>query len=93
MKIPGHFSATINTASRLIAEASFRNTPWNPAHLDRTTAKTPSASINPDIVIGARVHHAKFGDGIVDEIDGEKVEVKFDTTGQKRVLASFITPI
>ena len=42
---------------------------------------------------GDRVHHAKFGDGVVKEIkDGPKdyeVTVEFDKAGQKRMFASF----
>ncbi|PID35487.1 MAG: DNA helicase II [Rhodobacterales bacterium] len=40
-----------------------------------------------------RVHHAKFGAGTVLRVDGEKVEVAFDTVGEKKIVARFLTRI
>ena len=44
----------------------------------------------PDIAVGQRVFHAKFGYGLVAEIEGNKLEIDFDHAGRKRVLDSFI---
>ncbi len=41
--------------------------------------------------VGERVFHNKFGDGIVKEVDGNKLTIDFEDAGQKRVVDSFIT--
>mgnify|MGYP003867870159 CR=1 FL=1 len=40
---------------------------------------------------GSRVHHEKFGPGTVVHVDGQKLDVKFDHAGLKRVMDSFVT--
>lgn len=40
---------------------------------------------------GARVHHEKFGPGTVVHVDGQKLDVKFDHAGLKRVMDSFVS--
>jgi DNA helicase-2/ATP-dependent DNA helicase PcrA len=42
---------------------------------------------------GARVFHARFGEGEVVHVDGNKLEIDFGAAGRKRVLDSFVTPI
>jgi len=44
-----------------------------------------------DISLGQRVFHAKFGYGIVAEIEGNKLEIDFEQAGRKRVLDSFVS--
>jgi DNA helicase-2/ATP-dependent DNA helicase PcrA len=39
---------------------------------------------------GDRVFHDKFGYGTVRVAEGEKLTIKFDHTGEKKVLASFV---
>jgi DNA helicase-2/ATP-dependent DNA helicase PcrA len=39
---------------------------------------------------GDRVTHEKFGEGTVVHVDGHKLDIDFDTGGQKRVMDSFI---
>ena len=41
--------------------------------------------------IGDRVFHQKFGYGLVEEIDGEKLAIAFDKAGRKKVLDSFVS--
>ena len=45
-----------------------------------------------DLSKGQRVFHQKFGYGTIETIEGNKLEVLFETAGQKRVLDSFVTP-
>jgi len=40
--------------------------------------------------LGDRVFHQKFGYGIVEDIDGAKLEIEFEKAGRKKVLDSFI---
>ncbi|MCW9043459.1 MAG: UvrD-helicase domain-containing protein [Pseudopelagicola sp.] len=42
--------------------------------------------------LGERVFHQKFGYGIVQDIEGDKLEVVFDKAGVKKVVAKFISP-
>ncbi len=46
-----------------------------------------------DVAVGSRVFHAKFGEGVVTAIDGNKLEIDFAHAGPKRVLDSFIEPL
>jgi DNA helicase-2/ATP-dependent DNA helicase PcrA len=40
--------------------------------------------------IGARVFHQKFGNGNVVAVDGNKLTIRFDHAGEKRVVDSFV---
>jgi DNA helicase-2/ATP-dependent DNA helicase PcrA len=42
--------------------------------------------------IGARVNHAQFGGGVVEEAAGDKITVRFASVGVKRVIARFLQP-
>ncbi len=44
-----------------------------------------------DVSVGLRVFHTKFGYGSIAEIEGNKLEIDFETGGRKRVLDSFVT--
>ncbi|MCP4329412.1 MAG: UvrD-helicase domain-containing protein [Alphaproteobacteria bacterium] len=45
-----------------------------------------------DFAIGARVFHRKFGYGTVTSVDGDKLGIDFDHTGEKKVIDSFVQP-
>ncbi len=44
-----------------------------------------------DLSLGMRVFHQKFGYGLIAEIEGNKLEIDFETSGRKRVMDSFVT--
>nr|WP_269769658.1 UvrD-helicase domain-containing protein [Sphingomonas sp. MA1305] len=44
-----------------------------------------------DLSPGQRVFHQKFGYGAIAEIEGNKLEIDFETAGRKRVMDSFVT--
>ncbi|ODP38311.1 ATP-dependent helicase [Sphingomonas turrisvirgatae] len=44
-----------------------------------------------DLSLGMRVFHQKFGYGEIVEIEGNKLEIKFETAGRKRVMDSFVS--
>jgi DNA helicase II / ATP-dependent DNA helicase PcrA len=44
-----------------------------------------------DLSEGQRVFHQKFGYGTIAEIEGNKLEIDFETAGRKRVLDSFVS--
>ena len=45
-----------------------------------------------DMSLGLRVFHQKFGYGTVAQIEGNKLEIDFETAGRKRVMDSFVQP-
>ena len=40
--------------------------------------------------VGERVFHQKFGNGNVTAVDGNKLTIRFDKAGEKRVVDSFV---
>jgi DNA helicase-2/ATP-dependent DNA helicase PcrA len=66
----------------------------NPTRIVESRASAASFAAKPrgDIAVGQRVFHQKFGYGAVAEMDGNKLEIDFETAGRKRVLDSFVTP-
>lgn len=51
----------------------------------------PARPARPDkIPVGARVFHQKFGYGTVRSVDDDKLDVHFETSGDKRVLDRFV---
>ena len=44
-----------------------------------------------DVSVGLRIFHSKFGYGNIAEIEGNKLEIDFESAGRKRVLDSFVT--
>ena len=43
-----------------------------------------------DFAIGERVFHQKFGYGLIEDIEGNKLYIAFDKAGAKKVLDSFV---
>ena len=56
----------------------------------RRSAASFAAKARPDIAIGARVHHDRFGYGYVMNQEGNKLEIEFEDAGTKRVVDSFV---
>ncbi len=61
----------------------------------RVTETTRSAASfaqpgRKDLALGMRVFHEKFGYGEIMAIEGNKLEIEFDTAGSKRVMDSFV---
>ena len=58
-------------------------------------ARGPAISLGnqgrSDLDVGQRVFHQKFGYGVIAEIEGNKLEIDFESAGRKRVLDSFVT--
>ena len=44
-----------------------------------------------DLAIGMRVFHEKFGYGVIEDIEGNKLEIEFEPAGRKRVMDSFVS--
>ena len=50
----------------------------------------PADNVGPAHALGERVIHVKFGVGSVTACEGNRLDVDFDLTGRKQVLASFV---
>jgi len=64
-----------------------------PARVVESGALAVSFGAKPraDLSLGMRVFHQKFGYGVIEEIEGNKLEIEFETAGRKRVMDSFVT--
>ncbi len=58
----------------------------------RTTPKF-SPQVTPDLHEGDRIQHKKFGEGTVLSVSGATALINFDTIGERRLKASFVTKI
>ncbi len=45
-----------------------------------------------DFAVGDRIFHQKFGYGRIKAVDGNKLDVAFEKTGRKKVIANFVKP-
>ncbi len=63
-----------------------------PVYAKPTPHRTPIAAKveSKNIKIGERVFHIKFGYGLVTVADGNKLTVDFETSGEKKVIDSFV---
>ncbi|HQT40296.1 MAG TPA: UvrD-helicase domain-containing protein, partial [Acidocella sp.] len=78
-------SASIDNSKRLAAPVQF---PVMAPRLRSTSSvEQSSRSGRADkIPVGSRVFHQKFGYGIVLAVDDDRLDIKFETSGEKRVL-------
>jgi DNA helicase-2/ATP-dependent DNA helicase PcrA len=72
------------------AAQTFDPTPKRVAESTRSAASF-AAKPRPDVAVGARVFHQKFGNGTVAAQEGNKLEIDFDSAGRKRVIDSFVS--
>ncbi len=49
-----------------------------------------STGTTSSFAVGERVFHQKFGNGNVTAVDGNKLTIRFDKAGEKRVVDSFV---
>jgi DNA helicase-2/ATP-dependent DNA helicase PcrA len=71
----------------------------NSYQLDRSKAKKtlrssyqkPAAEITSNFSIGDRVFHDKFGYGHIIQIEGNKLEIDFESGSSRRVMEAFVT--
>ena len=73
-------SSTFNTAPKRVVE-------------NRGSAVSLGNKGRDDLSLGMRVFHQKFGYGEIVEIEGNKLEIEFETAGRKRVMDSFVSVV
>jgi DNA helicase-2/ATP-dependent DNA helicase PcrA len=82
-------SAAIEQSRRLAAPVNFPLTARRPREAD--IWEQPARPGRADkIPVGARVFHQKFGYGIVTAADDDRLDINFETSGEKRVLDRFV---
>jgi DNA helicase-2/ATP-dependent DNA helicase PcrA len=82
-------SAAIDQAKRLAAPVQFPVMARRPREAD--VWEQPVRPSRADkIPVGARVFHQKFGYGIVVGADDDRLDIDFETSGEKRVLDRFV---
>ena len=59
-----------------------------PQTIQGTAKATPEVSA---FAIGERIFHEKFGYGIIEDADGNKLTINFEQAGLKKVVDSFVT--
>lgn len=60
--------------------------------IDMPVASGGSDQTVSDIAVGERVFHEKFGYGMVEDVEGNKLLVAFEKAGTKRVVDRFVRP-
>jgi len=93
-ELPGEFinvtgSATTAKAERIAAPAMFPLNIRRPQTQDPWEQQARPARADK-IPVGARVFHQKFGYGIVTAADDDRLDVNFETSGEKRILDRFV---
>ena len=70
-----------------------QNRDFGPRSAAPREARVSAVSLSPSPAFrkGTRVFHAKFGEGTVFHVDGNKLEIDFPAAGRKRVLDSFVS--
>lgn len=71
----------------------YRNKRREPATITMkpARAKKPKKVEVSDFAVGERVFHDKFGYGMIEDVEGNKLLVAFDKAGTKRVVDTFVT--
>ncbi|GGB32347.1 DNA helicase [Sphingomonas metalli] len=77
-------------AGSLGNQSTFTTTPKRIVET-RSSAVSLGNKGRDDLSPGMRVFHQKFGYGAIAEIEGNKLEIEFESAGRKRVMDSFVT--
>ena len=90
---PGWQRAAGGDVSKPSGSFASRTFTHEPSRVRESSA--PAVSIGnagrADVSVGLRVFHQKFGYGAIAEIEGNKLEIDFESAGRKRVMDSFVT--
>jgi DNA helicase-2/ATP-dependent DNA helicase PcrA len=82
-------SAAIEQAKRLAAPVQFPLAARRPRETD-VWGQTARPARADKIHVGTRVFHQKFGYGVVIAADDDRLDIDFETSGEKRVLDRFV---
>ena len=87
-RVPPSAGPSVNSAGRVGVDArkAKRQTPLT-IEGELIAKSTGAAAL---FAVGERVFHQKFGNGNVTAVDGNKLTIKFDRAGEKRVVDNFV---
>ncbi len=83
--------------------ASYYNPSWKKSHTEtrqtriakgkakQTRKKPTKQAATSSYAIGERVFHEKFGYGIVEDIEGDVLEIKFDNSDNKKIVDDYVS--
>jgi DNA helicase-2/ATP-dependent DNA helicase PcrA len=88
---PGAFTFSDSPSSARMRRAPAAAPPpsYIQARAEQIITSDPGVS---DYAIGERVFHQKFGYGLIEDIEGNKLSIAFEQAGAKKVIDSFIQP-
>ncbi len=91
MAAPGAFTFTDSPSSTRMRRAPAAAPPpsYIQGQAEQIITSDPAVS---DYAIGERVFHQKFGYGLIEDIEGNKLSIAFDKAGAKKVIDSFVQP-
>ncbi len=94
------FGASESSIEARAAKADVYNSPGWKRLQTRSTSAAPKNQPKPKVIdltavskftVGDRVFHQKFGYGLIEAIEADKLAVMFEHAGAKHVVASFVT--
>jgi DNA helicase-2/ATP-dependent DNA helicase PcrA len=83
-------SAATQQAAKLAAPVQFPLMARRPMRETDAWEQTARPARADKIPVGARVFHQKFGYGVVLAADDDRLDINFETSGEKRVLDRFV---
>jgi DNA helicase-2/ATP-dependent DNA helicase PcrA len=91
MAAPGAFTFSDSPSSTRMRRAPRAAPPpsYIEGQAEQVITSDPGVS---DYAIGERVFHQKFGYGLIEDIEGNKLSIAFDKAGAKKVIDSFVQP-
>ncbi len=91
MAAPGGFTFSDSPSSTRMRRAPRAAPPpsYIEGQAEQVITSDPGVS---DYAIGERVFHQKFGYGLIEDIEGNKLSIAFDKAGAKKVIDSFVQP-
>ena len=81
-----HFNTTTTQPARLFSNNSFK--PKHPV-FEAEYSSAPKHSLKE----GERIFHQKFGYGIIQSVDGNHLDIKFEVSGNKAIMADFVEKV
>lgn len=80
-----------NTRTATMPKKAQKKKPAKPLAAANPAAKRSALVDAPPFGPRTRVTHRTFGDGVVQSVDGDKLEIKFAKIGVKWIIDSYVT--
>jgi DNA helicase-2/ATP-dependent DNA helicase PcrA len=86
----GHYRRSPNSKPNYVPEWKSNRQNRSGLTIDGTATRKAIKNSNPTFSVGERIFHQKFGYGTIKSADGNKLDVAFEKSGNKKVLDGFI---